>query len=179
MGQQKLGTKIGLGFALLSSFLVAAVALTIWQVSEGRSLTTRIGDLRAPTANASLMMLNGMNHSLAALRDWISLGKDGFRQERAKSWQDELDAPYATLKKFSSNWTDPANLRRPERIEEKLVDFRRYQQEIEDIAQRPENRPAMQILFDQAAPTPEPPEAPAPSPDKVIPLDNDEELSSF
>ena len=152
MSQQKLGTKIGLGFALLSSFLVGAVALTIWQVSEVRSLTTRIGDLRAPTSNASLMMLNGMNHSLAALRGWIILGKDGFREERARAWSEELDKPFATLKEFSANWTDPENLKRLERIEAKLVDFRRYQQEIEDIAQTRENRPAMKILFEKAAP---------------------------
>ncbi len=148
----KLAAKLGLGFALVALCLVAAVGTTIWQVGRTTAVTDRLIELRAPTAQSSLMMLNGMNHSLAALRGWIILGKDKFKQERAKSWADEIQPSLERMQKFSANWTDPENIERLRIITEKLEDFNRYQKEIEDIAQTVDNTPALKILFAQAAP---------------------------
>ncbi len=62
----KLATKLGLGFALTSLILIIAVGTSILQVGKTSTATNRVMELRAPTAQASLMMLNGINHSLAA-----------------------------------------------------------------------------------------------------------------
>ncbi len=144
--------KIGMGYALVGLVLVAAVATTIWQVRRTTTVTNRVMDLRAPTAQASLGMMNGMNHSLAALRGWIILGKDKFKKERAKAWSDEIELSLAKMKEFAAGWTDPKNIERLATIEEKLADFKTFQEEIEDIAQTVENTPASKILFVQAAP---------------------------
>ena len=72
----KLSAKLALGFAAITLVLVAAVGASIWQGHEVNKVTDRVMQLRAPTAQTSLSMLNGMNHSLAALRGWIILGKD-------------------------------------------------------------------------------------------------------
>ena len=146
------GAKIGLGYFIVTLILVVAVATTIWQVRRTAKVTNRVIDLRAPTAQASLGMLNGMNHSLAALRGWIILGKDKFQVERAKAWSEEIEPAMATMKAFAANWTDPKNVERLRTIEAKLGEFRTYQKEIEDIAQTVENTPATKILFEQAAP---------------------------
>jgi methyl-accepting chemotaxis protein len=66
----KLGVKLGLGFAFVALILVVAVLTSIWQVGKTTTVTNRVMELRAPTAQASLAMLNGINHSLAALRGW-------------------------------------------------------------------------------------------------------------
>ena len=97
-------------------------------------------------------MMNGMNHSLAALRGWIILGEDKFKAERAKSWSEEIEPAFETLKGFAVNWTDPKNIERLKVIESKLTDFKTFQQEIEDIAQTTENLPASKILLAEAAP---------------------------
>ncbi|MCP4001492.1 MAG: hypothetical protein GY727_11340, partial [Gammaproteobacteria bacterium] len=97
-------------------------------------------------------MQNGVNHSLAALRGWIILGKDQFKADRAKAWSEELDKSLADLKRYSTNWTDQKNVERLNIIEKKLNDFKVYQQEIEDIAQTSDNTPALKILLDEAAP---------------------------
>ncbi len=146
------GIKIGLGYATVALILVGAVSTTIWQVSRTAEVTNRVIDLRAPTAQASLGMMNGMNHSLAALRGWIILGKDKFKQERAIAWSKEIEPALATMKEFATNWTDPQNIERLNAIEAKLIDFKNFQKEIEDIAQTVENTPAKKILFEQAAP---------------------------
>lgn len=146
------GAKIGLGYAMVTLILIGAVATTIWQVRRTAVVTNRVIDLRAPTAQASLAMLNGMHHSLAALRGWMILGKDKFKEERATSWSEEIEPSMTTMKGFAVNWTDPKNIERLEAIESKLTDFKTFQREIEDIARKIDNTPATKILFSQAAP---------------------------
>ncbi|KKM45445.1 hypothetical protein LCGC14_1560840 [marine sediment metagenome] len=148
----KLRTKITTGFALIAMLLVVAVTATLIQVKSTARITDRVVDLRVPTAQAGLETLNGINHSLAALRGWIILGKEKFREERAKAWSRQIEVAQKALKEFSVNWTDPKNVERLALIQEKLGQFKRYQQEIEDIAQTTDNTPATKILFEQAAP---------------------------
>ncbi|MEE9295754.1 MAG: hypothetical protein V3W34_12435, partial [Phycisphaerae bacterium] len=146
------GARIGLGYALVGLILVGAIATTIWQVRRTAAVTNRVIDLRAPTAQASLGMMNGMNHSLAALRGWMILGKDKFKEERAKAWSEEIEPSMVSMKEFAANWTDPKNIERLAAIEAKLNDFKTVQKEIEDIARTVENIPATKILLEQAAP---------------------------
>ncbi len=147
-----IGVKMSLGFGLITLVLTAAVLTTIWQVKKTNAITNKVIDLRAPTAQASLSTLNGINHSLAALRGWIILGKDNFKHERAKAWSEEIEPAMADMNKFALNWTNPKNIERLKIIESNLINFKKYQQEIEDIAQRVDNTPAMKILFEEAAP---------------------------
>ncbi len=152
MFKMTIGMKLRCGFGITAIILIAAVLTSISQVEKTNTVTTRLIDLRTPTAMASLSVQNGINHSLAALRGWIILGKDKFKDERAKAWNEELDTSFADLKKFSTNWTNPENVTRLKIIEENLKNFKVYQQEIEDIAQTMDNNPATKILFEEAAP---------------------------
>jgi len=147
-----IGVKMSLGFGLITLVLTAAVLTTIWKVGESNKITNQLIELRAPTAQTSLSMQNGINHSLAALRGWIILGNDKFKAERAKAWSEELDKSLADMKRYAINWTNPKNVERLNIIEKNLKNFRIYQQEIEDIAQTKDNTPAIKILFEEAAP---------------------------
>jgi len=77
--------------------LIGVVFITFNQIGKTTAISTKVMDLRVPTARASLMMLNGINHSLAALRGWMLLGKDKFRAERVKAWSDEIDPSLKAL----------------------------------------------------------------------------------
>ncbi len=148
----KLRTKIGIGYGVVGMFLVVAVLTTIFQVNKMSTLNHRVTEQRMPSSLASITMLNGMNHSLAALRGWIILGKDDFRRERADTWSQEIEPSLARLKTISASWTDTDNLQRLQIIEENIIYFKKYQEEIEAIAQTRENVPALKILFEEAAP---------------------------
>jgi methyl-accepting chemotaxis protein len=148
----KVGQKIGLGFSLVALILLLTIAITMFQTGKSRGITNKVLDLRVPTSQASLMMMNGMNHFLAALRGWILLGKDKFKTERMTAWTDEIYPSIEEMKEFSYKWTDPANIERLNIIEGKLADFEVLQEEIEDIANKTENRPALKILLEEAAP---------------------------
>jgi len=82
-----IGKKVGLGFGVIVLILMGVVLLAIQQVRNMEIVTKRVVELRTPTAHASLMMLNGMNHSLASLRGWILLGDPKFKKERSIAWE--------------------------------------------------------------------------------------------
>ena len=109
-------------------------------------------ELRTPTAHASLMMLNGINHSLASLRGWIILGDPKFQMERSIAWKEQINPSLQQMHRLAPNWTDAENKSRLHSIEEEINNFKKVQQKIEDIARTPENSPAQKILFEQAEP---------------------------
>lgn len=147
----KIGTKLYVGFGTVGLVLVCAVLITLFQVKRAQTLTDRVIELRAPTALAGTEMLNGVNRSLAALRGWMILGNEKFRDERRIAWQ-EIDDSLAKMTAFSENWTVEANKQRLTEIKSIFEEFRQAQEEIEAIVQTPANTPATVILIDQAAP---------------------------
>ena len=147
-----IGKKIGLGFGVITLILMGVVLLTIQQVRTMEVITKRVVDLRTPTAHASLMMLNGINHSLASLRGWILLGDKKFMTERSIAWEQQINPSLKLMHGLAPNWTDSENKTRLKSIEEEINNLKAAQQKIEDIAQTPENSPAQKILFNSAEP---------------------------
>ncbi|MEN8173164.1 MAG: methyl-accepting chemotaxis protein [Chloroflexota bacterium] len=148
----KLPVKIGMGFGVMALLLVLAISITIYQVNQAKALTDRMVDLRVPTAQASLGMLNGMQESLAGLRGWMLLGNPVFKEARSNAWNKWIDPSMGTLNEMSKNWTNPENVKRLAEMKGSIEKFRRYQAEIEDIAQTIDEEPALKILFNDAAP---------------------------
>ena len=148
----KLSTKITFGFAIITMILISTVVITIIQVNKTSNITNKVLDLRVPTAMSSIEMINGMNHSLAALRGWIILGKDKFKVERDISWSQEIEPALFNMTTFSKSWTNPDNIERLRKIKIYIEEFKQYQKEIEDIAHNINNQPALKILFNDAAP---------------------------
>jgi methyl-accepting chemotaxis protein len=148
----KLATKLGLGFGIMILLLVLSISFTIYEGGKVAEVQDRVVDLRVPTAEASLSMLNGLNQSLSGLRGWMLLGNPKFKEERAHAWNNWLDPRLDELRSFSKNWTNPENVKRLKIIEKEIVSFRKYQQEIEDIANTIDATPAQKMLFDDAAP---------------------------
>ena len=147
-----IGKKVGFGFGVITLILMGVVLLTIQQVKSMEVTTKRVVELRTPTAHASLMMLNGINHSLASLRGWIILGDLKFQTERSIAWQEQVIPSLKMMHGLAPNWTDQENKIRLKSIEEEINNFKTVQQKIEDIARTPENSPAQKILFAQAEP---------------------------
>lgn len=148
----KLPIKIGMGFGVMALLLVIAISITIYQVNQAKALTDRMVELRVPTAQASLGMLNGMQESLAGLRGWMLLGNPVFKDARQNAWNKWIDPSLVTLNEMSKNWTNAENVKRLAEMKGSIEKFRKYQIEIEDIAQTIDEEPALKILFNDAAP---------------------------
>ena len=149
---KKIVTKIQIGFVAVAILMVGIVATTIYQTKTVKSISDKVVDLRVPTAQSSLEMLNGINHSLAALRGWMILGKDKFKVERNKAWDAEITPALNKMQGFAKNWTNPKNVERLKITQAKLAEFKQFQKEIEDISQTTDNLPANKVLLTEAAP---------------------------
>ena len=147
-----IGKKVGFGFGFMTLVLMGVVLLTIQKVRTMETITKRVVELRTPTAHASLMMLNGINHSLASLRGWIILGDQKFQKERSIAWEEQINPSLNLMHGLAPNWTDSENKTRLESIEKEINNFKTVQQKIEDMAQTSDNSPAQKILFGQAEP---------------------------
>ena len=151
-GNMRLSAKIGVGFGLMILLLVTAVLISIFEVSKVDVLAKRVVELRTPTAQASLGLLNGVNQSLSGLRGWMLLGDPKFKAERKHAWDVWITPKLAELQQFSKNWTNPENIKRFREVERLLVDLEKHQHDIEAIANTIDEEPALKILFEDAAP---------------------------
>ena len=150
--KQTIGSKIQLGFFLMGFITIVIVSTTIWQNGSVKETSDKAMNLRAPTVQTSLMMLNGINHSLAALRGWMILGQDKFKLERSLAWDEEIKPSLKKMKALSTHWTDQKDLLRLKSIQTSLKKFKQHQEDIEAISHTLDNLPANKILFQDALP---------------------------
>jgi len=146
-----IGKQISGGFAVVTLIIIVMALLSIRGVENTSEVNGRVMELRAPTVLASSQMESGINHSLAALRGWMILGNDKFKQERVNAWK-TIDHSFNKMKQFSRSWTNPDNIERLNQMEISLGHFKQAQQEIEDMNGTLENTPATLILVREAAP---------------------------
>ncbi len=96
--------KLGVGFGAIIFMMIASTLIGQIKVNELNVIQQRVTDLRFPTMMAGRDMINGINHSLAALRGFMILGNDSrkasiFKADRAKAWQ-EIDDALASYNNF-------------------------------------------------------------------------------
>jgi methyl-accepting chemotaxis protein len=151
LSKLSIGYKVAFGFILCSLILAVSILTTVFYVKQTDAINTRLVELRIPTAKNTLNMVNGVNHSLAALRGWIILGKDKFKDQREIAWTN-IDYSLEKMEEYSKNWTNPENVKTSKELAVKFKEFKKFQDEIEAIAHTAENTPATKILLDDAAP---------------------------
>ena len=151
-GDMRLRTKIGLSFGAMLLILVLTVAVTVYEVDDIQTVSDRVANLRTPTAEASLSLLNGMNQSLGGLRGWMLLGDPKFKEVSSKAWSEWIDPNIELMDELSRNWTNQENIKRLQQLKVDFEKLRKFEKEIEDIAQTDDANPALKILFNDAAP---------------------------
>ena len=144
--------KVRIGFFTMGIIIVSSLSVTIYKTISINNTSMQVAELRMPTAQNSLMLLNGMNHSLAALRGWMILGQEKFKQERKNSWNTEITPSLQSMINLSQNWTNLENVKRLEKITLKLEKLKVYQQDIEDISFSIDNHPANKIFSQELTP---------------------------
>jgi len=145
------GQKLAAGFGAVLLILVALVAFIEYKLVGQDELQNNVIELRVPTNIAGHDLVNGVNYSLAALRGYMILGKDSFKQQRQMAWK-EIDKSLTTMTKMSKNWTMPENIEKLKDLKNTFTEFRVAQQQVEDISHSADEQPAMKMLLTEAAP---------------------------
>ena len=123
----------GLGVALLMVTLMT----TIWL----RSSTHKLALISQPRMEALDHIDRGIYQSAANLQNYIADPKHQFRVDRNQVWRNMVFPALQQLQELTGNH-DPRIVPRLERLVELLAKLHSLQAQIEDLAHRPENRPA-------------------------------------
>ncbi|MBI3793591.1 MAG: bacteriohemerythrin [Nitrospinae bacterium] len=129
---KSLAYKIAFGFIVLVVVQIAVVAFSISRIKSTQAINVEVIDVRAPAVERGVSLVNGVNHTLAALRGYIILKKPNFMEERKKGWgeiRENLDA----MEVLSKNWTNQENIKRLNDAASMLKDFGGYQDEVERL----------------------------------------------
>jgi methyl-accepting chemotaxis protein len=149
--QWTIGKKLYFGFGMLIVLMVVVVSSVYVKTQDVNSIQTRVIETRMPTVIAGTELQNGINHSLAALRGYMILDSDKWKVERAAAWEN-IDRNIVKMQSLASEWSQQENVDRLNQFIAVMEEFRAAQQIVEDIANTPEEQPAMVILFEEAAP---------------------------
>ena len=146
-----IGKKLGVGFGLLIALNTTVTMIIFNKVNDVNAVQERVVDVRIPTAVTGVQLRIGINHSLAALRGYMILGTDNWKTQRAEAWV-ALDENIATMQGFSASWTVPGNVKKLNEFVTIMNEFKNAQRLVEDVANTPQEQPAMMILLNDAAP---------------------------
>jgi signal transduction histidine kinase len=147
----KIKHKIAFGY---SSIILATVIVSILMLIDAVDIKQRaksISSISTPTVQASTKMSNAINAALASLRGWILIEEKEHKVQRENSWLAIREAE-TEIKSLSLQWDNKEYISSFKQIQFQLNKFEKYQIEIEDIAHKPSNIPASNILLTIAAP---------------------------
>lgn len=114
-------SKITIGFFTIILILIFAVGLTIWQVQNLNTTINQLVDIRIPTAQASINLLNGINETSAAFRGYLLTHQPSFLNDKDRTWQMDVLPNIAALQKLTYN---QANMAEINKIHDDLITYK-------------------------------------------------------
>jgi methyl-accepting chemotaxis protein len=146
----KMGAKIGAGYLLVTLVLAVTVIVTLIQVGRTSQVVDELVNRSSPTFQTTLRVVVGVNKAQGDLRGWVLLGDEAFKTERAEAWSKEIEPTMKELKALLKD--NPTQLAKIEAVEQTLIELKKYQKDVEDIAQTEKNIPANLLLATEAQP---------------------------
>lgn len=131
--QMTVGKKIILGFGSLIALLAIVAITTTVMVSGTATITEQTLNVRYPTVYTSTEVLKDLEQSLAALRGYMLMGGDLYKQQRADAIS-KMGKDIKELETLSQRWTVQANKDKLQKVSNMFDDFNKYQIEVENIA---------------------------------------------
>ncbi len=131
--QMTVGKKLLLGFgSLITLFAIIGVVITV-MVTKTAGITEQTLNVRYPTVYTSTEVLKNLEMSLAALRGYMLMGADLYKEHRAEAIEGMGD-DLKELERLSEKWTVQANKDRLVKIKGMYEDFSKYQKEVENVS---------------------------------------------
>jgi len=147
----KIGRRLMIGFAAVIALLVINVAAALVMANGGKTMASRIADVRMPTALTSDGIYANLTGSLAAMRGFLLTGNPALRAERTESWA-EIGRLRAEMDRLSAGWTSEANKRAWADARPLLDELRKAQDGAEAAAVAGERERSIKILAEEALP---------------------------
>lgn len=128
-------------FSHLSVALVGVVMLFIALLStyELRGRISLLAEEGVPLAQASMQVLAGVQHSLASLRGWVSLGDPRFLDNWQTAWQEEIQPAAALIQQCRRVLEQTCSPERLRDLQALLADLQESQRQVRELTHDPGN----------------------------------------
>ena len=123
-----ISARIFIGLAVLGLALLALLVVGQLQVGTLNKAGQQSLDKGAAMAFASLQVVNSVERSETALRNWLLLQDEQFKVERQQLWSNDIEPAMASLDELASSWL-PSGLERGQGEARQLLDRLRTLQE--------------------------------------------------
>lgn len=144
--------KVAWGFSLLTLVLIAAIALTLWQVARTQAVTQQLINQSGPMSDASLRVVNGVNYALSQVRGWILIEDEKFRIGNDAAWANWIDPGLSDLKRLVALYGNETQRDQVKVIEDNLKEIKEIHQQLLAIVRSDKSLPAHDLMREQVAP---------------------------
>ena len=142
--------KLALGFSTILTLMVIIAAINMFGTYKNTQLEHHINGILVPLVEKEIEFKSSINESLSALRGYMILGKDKFKEQRHSAWEDIKSEISAISSK--EDYLSEDNRANYQELKELLKEFEIAQQKVEDIANTTGSLPANRMLIEEAAP---------------------------
>lgn len=142
--------KLSIGFITILSLIVIISAINMIGTYKNTALEHHINDVLVPLVEQEIEFKSSINESLSALRGYMILGNDKFKEQRHNAWKDIAYEIKSITEKES--YLSPENQKNFNELKELLKGFEIVQQKVEDIAFSENELPANKVLNSEAGP---------------------------
>jgi len=138
----------GFAYQLLKSHLMVAsiglimLVITLVATSYLRTKIFFLTEKRSPIAQTSFQMLAEVQHSLAGLRGWVSVGSEELLRDWKNAWKIGIEPAMADLIQHGKTLKDSTQGEIIARLPNVLAELKESQWWVVDMAQTPGNEPA-------------------------------------
>ncbi|MGH1438790.1 MAG: methyl-accepting chemotaxis protein [Cellvibrionaceae bacterium] len=145
-----LAKKLTIGFSILVMLMVVMVVSNYFATEKVSAIEYHITHNLVPTEIAEVKLRGDINESLAALRGYMILGEEKFKEQRARVWRD-IDKEIEIIDSNIMHLDNEAAVSFAE-LKTVLSDFSEAQNKVEGVANSDAESPANSILLNEAEP---------------------------
>ncbi len=144
-----LSNRIAAGYGIMMVLLGLTVIITLRQVARVQEANEQLDVVRMPVVQASVQLLNGVNHASAALRGWVFVRDSTYITERREAVRTEIEPALESVRQLLPLSSDPTATMRLRQLTEKIDSLLIHQSATEE-AENP--RIGAQLVTDRSSP---------------------------
>jgi len=137
LNRQLLFSHLSVAFVGLGMLFIALAS-----TYELRGQITLLASKGVPLAQASMQVLAGVQHSLASLRGWVTLGDPRFLDDWQTAWRDDIQPALAMIEVCQPMLEQTCPPQRLQELQTLLADLQESQRQVREVAHTPANQPA-------------------------------------
>ncbi|MGE0525904.1 MAG: response regulator [Bdellovibrionales bacterium] len=128
-----IGGRISLGFATMTFLILLSGLLAGWQSIQLAEISARVRDIRGPTIDSALTILNGINQSQSELKSWLLVRLDQHKERREEVWTADIQPAVQRMAGLAPKWSATEDIEVFEHVKKNLTKLAALQETIEAL----------------------------------------------